>query len=124
MELISTYTVMTSDLGVRGNLFGGQLLAWLDTAAAALAVQVIKSPSILTVKVSECIFHRPAKINNLIKIYAEVTKIGRTSITLAVEARRKDVVTGEEDLVCSTSVVMVHIDENGRPVEIKIPKEK
>lgn len=122
MELISTYTVMTSDLGVRGNLFGGQLLSWLDTAAAALAVQVIKSPNVLTVKVSECIFHRPAKINNLIKIYAEVTKVGRTSITIAVEARHKDVIAGDEALICSTSVVMVHIDENGRPLEIKIPK--
>ena len=122
MKLISTHTVMTSDLGVRGNLFGGQLLAWLDLAAAALAVQVIRSPSVLTLKVSECVFHRPAKINNLIKIYGDVTKVGRTSITLAVEARRFDVVSGEEDLVCSTSIVMVHIDENGKPVEIKNPK--
>jgi acyl-CoA thioesterase YciA len=122
MKLISTHTVMTSDLGVRGNLFGGQLLAWLDLAAAALAVQVIKSPNVLTVKFSECIFHRPAKINNLIKIYGDVTRIGRTSITLAVEARRRDVVSGSEDLVCSTSVVLVHIDENGMPVEIKEPR--
>jgi acyl-CoA thioesterase YciA len=122
MELISTHTVMTGDLGVKGNLFGGQTLAWLDMAASELAVQKIRNPNVLTVKFSECIFHRPAKINNLIKIYGDVERIGRTSITIKVEARRNDVITGEEVLICSTSVVFVQIDENGRPTEIVCPK--
>lgn len=120
MELISTHTVVTGDLGVRGNLFGGQTLAWMDLAASALAVQKIKCVNVLTVKFSECTFHRPAKINNLIKIYGEVEKIGNTSITIKVEARRLDVTTGEEIAVCSTTVVMVRVDEHGHPTRIVI----
>lgn len=120
MELISTHTVVTSDLGVRGNLFGGKTLAWLDLAASELATQKIRCPNILTVKFSECIFHRPAKINNLIKIYGEVQKIGTTSITVNVEARRFDVISGLEDMVCSTSVVLVRVDEYGKPTKIEI----
>ncbi len=119
MELISTHTVMTSDLGVRGNLFGGQLLAWIDLAAAAFAVQTIKSPNVVTVKFSECVFHRPGKINNIIKIYGEIKKIGKTSITIATEARRTDVLSDEEELICSTEVVFVQTDDAGRPLEIK-----
>ena len=118
MQLISTHTVTTSDIGVNDNLFGGQLMAWMDIAAAALATQTVKSENILTLKVSEMIFHRPAKVKNLLKIYGEVSRIGRTSITIAIEARRMNVCTGEEDLICSTSVVMVKVDGNGQPTPI------
>ena len=118
MELISTHTVTTSDIGVNDNLFGGQLMAWMDIAAAALATQTVKSENILTLKVSEMIFHRPAKVKNLLKIYGEVSRIGRTSITIAIEARRMNVCTGEEDLICSTSVVMVKVNANGQPTPI------
>lgn len=118
MKLISTHTVMTSDLGVNGNLFGGRALSWLDMAAAAFAAETIKSPRLVTLKFSECVFHRPAKERDLLKIYGEVLKIGRTSISVLIEARRKDVVTEEEEPICSTSVIMVKIDDAGNPAEI------
>lgn len=118
MQLISTHTVVTSDLGVRGNLFGGKSLAWMDLAASAFAVQTIRCVNVLTVKFSECVFHRPAKINNLIKIYCAVEKIGTTSITIKVEARRLDVIHDEEEAICTTSVVMVRVDEHGQPMPI------
>ncbi len=119
MELISTHTVMTGDLGMRGNLFGGKMLGWLDLAAAAYAAQKIKSPNVVTVKISECVFHRPSKVSNQIKIYGRVERMGHTSITIAVEARRYDVIEQSEEMVCSTSIVFVHIDEHGNPLEIK-----
>lgn len=118
MELISTHTVVTSDLGVRGNLFGGRTLSWMDLAASAFGTQAVGCVNLVTLKVSECIFHRPAKINNLIKIYGEVVKIGNTSITLRIEARRYDVLSAEEDMICSTTVVMVRVDEHGKPISI------
>ncbi len=118
MQLISTHTVTTTDIGVNDNLFGGRLMTWIDIAAAALATQTIKSENVLTLKVSELIFHRPAKVKNLLKIYGEVSRIGYTSITVSVEARRMNVCTGEEDLICSTSVVMVKVDATGQPTPI------
>jgi acyl-CoA thioesterase YciA len=118
MQLISTHTVTTSDIGVNNNLFGGKLMSWMDLAAVAMAKQQVKSENVLTLKVSEMIFHRPAKIKNLLKIYGEVSRIGRTSITIAIEARRMNVCTGEEDLICSTSIVMVKVNTNGQPTPI------
>ncbi len=119
MQLISTHTVMSGDLGIYGNLFGGQLLAWFDLATAAFAAQTIKSTQIVTLKFSECVFHRPGKINNIIKIYGEVVCIGKTSITIAAEARRNDVVNNTEELICSTQVVFVHIGDDEKPRAIE-----
>jgi acyl-CoA thioesterase YciA len=118
MQLISTHTVTTTDIGVNDNLFGGRLMAWIDIAAAALGTQTAKSENILTVKVSEMIFHRPAKVKNLLKIYGKVSRVGRTSITVEIEARRLNVCTSKEELICSTSVVMVKVDTEGRPIPI------
>ena len=119
MELISTHSVMTIDIGVHGNLFGGRLMAWIDTAAAVFAKQKVRSFSVVTKKVSEMIFVKPARVNNLLKIYGEIVHIGNTSITVNVEARRLDVVTCEEELMCTTTLVFVNIGEDGKPKPIK-----
>jgi len=64
MELISTHPIKKSDLGFHGNLFGGKLLAWMDAAAAAFAMQVADTPRMVTVLIDQCIFKKPAKKDN------------------------------------------------------------
>ena len=119
MELVSTHIVMNDDIGVRGNLYGGRMMEWIDEASGSYATQVTKNPNIVTLKFSECFFHKTSKLNNLIKIYCETVKIGITSITLRVEARRFDVEMETEEIVCTTEVTMVQIDEDGKKSEIK-----
>jgi acyl-CoA thioesterase YciA len=109
---------MTSDLGVHGNLFGGTMMSILDESAAAYACQICDTPRMLTKKIEEVIFENPVKVGNILKVYAEVTKIGKTSITIKLEARKHSVYTGQQKLVCSTNVVFVRIDEEGTPVPI------
>jgi len=82
MELLNTHPIKKSDLGFHGNLFGGKLLAWLDASAAGYAMQVCDTPLMVTIKIDECIFKKSAKEGQLLKIYASVNEIGRTSITL------------------------------------------
>jgi acyl-CoA thioesterase YciA len=118
MELISTHTVMTTDIGVNDNLFGGQLMSWIDLAAAAYASQKCSSRNIVTKKVSELIFIKPAKVNHLLKVYGEVMHVGNTSITINIEARHLDVVTCLEEVMCTTSLVLIKVDENGQPTKI------
>ena len=43
MELVSTHIVLNDDIGVRGNLYGGKLMAWIDDASSAYAREGIKS---------------------------------------------------------------------------------
>lgn len=118
MELISTHPVKKSDLGFHGNLFGGKLLAWVDAAGAAYATQVCDSPRMVTVLIDECLFKRPAKEGHLLKIYGSVNSIGRTSITLNVEARSHNVYDGRQAIILSTNIKFVRIDEQGEAIPI------
>jgi acyl-CoA thioesterase YciA len=118
MELITTRVCMASQIGVHGNMFGGEMLSVLDESGAVYTCQICDTPRIVTKKIEEVIFQRPVKTGNLIKIYAEVEKIGNTSITINLEARKHNVYTGVQDLVCSTKMVFVRIDDEGAPVPI------
>lgn len=101
-----------------GNLFGGQLLKWIDAAAAGYAMQLCDSPRLVTVSIDECFFEKPAKEGNLIKIYGFPSSIGNTSITLYLEARAHNVYTGKQINILRTHIKFVHIDEEGNPIPI------
>lgn len=118
MESLSIYPVKKSDLGFHGNLFGGQLLKWIDAAAAGYAMQLCDSPRLVTVSIDECFFEKPAKEGNLIKIYGYPSSIGNTSITLYLEARAHNVYTGKQINILRTHIKFVHIDEEGNPIPI------
>ena len=118
MELISTHPIKKSDLGFHANLFGGKLLAWLDAAGAAMAMEVCDTPRMVTIKIDECVFKRPAKEGQLIKIYGEVSEIGNTSMTLYLEARAHNVYSGQQSDILSTKIKLVRIDENNDPIPI------
>jgi len=118
MELISTHPVKKSDLGFHANLFGGKLLAWLDAAGAAFASQVCDTPRVVTIKIDECLFKRPAREGQLIKIYGNVDEIGNTSVTLYMEARAHNVYSGSQSVILSTNIKFVCVDENGDSIPI------
>jgi len=118
MELLNTHPIKKSDLGFHGNLFGGKLLAWLDSSAAAFAMQVCDTPRMVTVKIDECNFTKPAKEGQLLKIYGGVAEIGNTSITLYMEARSHSVYNGNQNVILNTKIKFVRIDEMGDPVPI------
>jgi acyl-CoA thioesterase YciA len=118
MELITTHPIKKSDLGFHANLFGGKLLAWLDAAGAAYAMQVCDTPRMVTVLIDKCIFTKPAKEGQLIKIYGDVFDIGNTSLTLYLEARAHNVYSGQQTIILKTTIKFVRIDENGDSIPI------
>ena len=119
MKLISTKVCKTSDIGVNNNLFGGTMLAWLDEAGAILACDLCHTLNMVTVMMDKVIFKEPTKVNNHIRIYGKASHVGRTSISLKLEARRYNYENFDETLVCSTEMVFVRIDDNGNPVPIE-----
>lgn len=118
MELISTHPVKKSDLGFHGNLFGGTLLKFIDSAAAGYAMQLCDSPRMVTVAIDKCFFEKPAREGQLIKIYAHPSSIGTTSVTLYMEARAHNVYTGNQIIILRTNIKFVMIDEVGNPIPI------
>ena len=117
-ELISKHLCMTRHLGVNHNLFGGEMLSWIDVAGAVYAAEKIQSPKVVTLKMDSVEFKNPVKVGNVIHIYGEVVRVGRTSITLKLTAMSHDVVTKEELCVCETQMIFVKVDEDGRPTPI------
>ena len=118
MQLLATKVCKKQDLGVHNNLFGGTMLSWIDEAAVAYVNEVCFSPNMVTLKMNEVIFKSPVKENNLIKLYCAIEKFGNTTITVNVEARKFNVYTHEESLVCTTSATFVRIDEDGKAIPI------
>jgi acyl-CoA thioesterase YciA len=68
--------------------------------------------------IDKCLFKRPAKEGQLIKIYGEVKSIGTTSITLYMEARSHNVYSGAQAIILQTDMKFVRIDENGDPIPV------
>jgi acyl-CoA thioesterase YciA len=118
MILISTHPIKKADLGFHQNLFGGKLLAWIDAAGAAMAMEVCDTPRMVTVKIDECLFKRPAKEGQLLKIYGRVKEVGNTSLTLMLEARAHNVYSGQQTIILSTNIKFVRIDESNEPIPI------
>lgn len=118
MKLLSTHPVKKLDLGFHGNLFGGKLLSWVDAAVAAYAMECAHSKNMVTIAIDKLVFKKPAKEGNLVKIYAQMTKVGTTSAIFEVHARVYNVFTEEETVILSTHMTFVRIDDEGGPIPI------
>lgn len=118
MEFINQRICMGKDLGIHGNLFGGIMLSWIDEAGTTLAAKVCHSPHMVTLKIDEVIFEKAVKIGFHIRIYGKAVDMGRSSITLMLEARKYDVATEQEVLVTQTKMKFVQIEKSGTPMPI------
>ena len=118
MKYISTKVCKTSDIGVNGNLYGGAMLSWLDEAGASFASYLCCTPNMITLKMEEVIFKKPVKMGHHVRIYGEVKHVGRSSISLLINANRFNFYTNTEETVCSTKMTFVKIDDEGNPVAI------
>ena len=118
MDLISTHFVKTQDVGYHGNLFGGVMLAWLDEAAAAYAAQVADTPRMVTRHIASLTFEKPCRPGQIIKVYGDVAKVGKTSLRLNIEARRHSVYNGTQRTVVRTQMTFVRIDGDGEAIPI------
>lgn len=120
MKLVFREIVLASDIGINGNLFGGTLMEWLDKASTFFVSEYIKSQNIVTAKFSEINFLEKVKEKELVKIYAELDKIGRSSITVNLKATKVNYKEYQEyeSTIATTTAVFVHIDKNGKSKEI------
>ena len=70
-------------------------------------------------EVTLLLLKKPVKVKEHLRIYGTVLKVGRSSVTISVEARKVMFSDEAEDSVCSTEMVFVKIDENGKASPIK-----
>ena len=67
MTLITQKIAMTRDLGVHGNLFGGNMLSWIDEAAGLMATKICRTTNMVTVKMEEVNFSSTIANNGICK---------------------------------------------------------
>ena len=72
----------------------------------------------VTKHISGLTFEKPVRPGQIIKIYGEVAKIGKTSLTLNMEARRHSVYNGTQKSVVNTQMTFVRIDGDGDAIPI------
>jgi acyl-CoA thioesterase YciA len=111
---------MPADANPHGDIFGGWLLSQMDLAGGTVATRRAKGRT-ATVAITGMSFHRPVFIGDEVTCYAEIVKIGTTSITVKVESwvRRG---TGEEQIDVTEGIftyVAVDSDRRPRPVPPK-----
>ncbi|NNE31196.1 MAG: acyl-CoA thioesterase [Winogradskyella sp.] len=104
--------VKPEDLNPNGTLFGGQLLAWIDEEAALYTIIQLENSRIVTKYISEINFMSSAKKGDIIEIGIEVTKFGKSSITLKCEARNK---MTRETILTVDNIIMVNLGDDGLP---------
>lgn len=104
--------IKPQDLNPNGTLFGGRLLEWIDEEAALYAIVQLENHKVVTKFMSEIDFKSSANQGDVIEIGIDVVKFGNASLTLRSEVRNK---MTRETIITIENIVMVSLDENGRP---------
>ena len=108
---------MRKDVGLNGNLFGGNMLAWMDEAAYIYTKRIASNKTLLTLKFDEILFKRPVKEGDIVDFYCCSEKFGNTSVTFNIRALLGTIEIKE---VFSTKATFVAVDDNG----VKMPIEQ
>jgi acyl-CoA thioesterase YciA len=105
---------MPSDANYSGDIFGGWIMSQVDVAGSIPAARLARG-RIVTIAVNSFLFRQPVMIGDLVSFYAEVVRVGRTSITVGVEvyAQRRSV--HEIVKVTEATLTYVAVDDQRRP---------
>lgn len=118
-ELVLKVIPMLADCNAYGHIFGGWVMAQVDLAGSVLPFRYIEG-RIATVAVKEFVFKEPVKVGDLLSFYSEITKIGRTSITVNVEVYAERAHSnGAHVKVTDATLTYVSVDEHGKPKVIE-----
>lgn len=113
---ITTF-VMPHMQNIRGDLFGGELMALVDQAAAVAATRHAGGPAV-TASIERVDFRERIPVGALVTCAATVDYVGNSSMDITVEVYAERVSSGEKRHTHTAHVVFVGVDENGRPKRV------
>ena len=108
---------MPADTNGNGDIFGGWLLSQMDIGGGVAASKIAKSRSV-TVSIDAMNFRKPVYVGDLVSVHANLVRVGRTSMTIHLEAwvvRRREI---KPILVTDGNFTYVAIDDQGKPQPI------
>ena len=112
--------LMPKDTNAYGTIFGGIILSYIDQAGAVEAHRHVPG-RVVTVAMQEVEFHAPVFVGDLVSLFTETVRVGRTSLTVRVTVEAERSLGGGRVKVTEAEVIYVHVDDEGRPVPIPTP---
>lgn len=114
---VTTKMVLPNDTNPLGNLFGGQLLAWMDEIAAISAHRHCKRV-VVTASINHVAFTNPIKHGEFVTIEAKVSRAFNSSMEIYLDVFTEDNITGERKKCNEAIYTFVAVDQNGSPIEV------
>lgn len=116
-ELVLRTLAMPADTNAAGDIFGGWVMAQMDLACGIRAAERAKG-RVVTVAVEKMVFAKPMKVGDTLSIYAETVRVGRTSMTLRLQAWAQRYLSDVMEKVTEGDFIMVALDDAGKPTPI------
>ena len=116
-DLVLRTLAMPADANAAGDIFGGWVMAQMDLACGIKAAERARG-RVVTAAVREMAFAKPMKVGDTLSIYIAITKVGRTSMTLHVEAWAQRYLTEVKQRVTHAEFIMVALDRDGHPTPV------
>lgn len=125
---VTTKVVLPNDTNQLSNLFGGQLLAWMDEIAAVSAHRHCRRV-VVTVAINNVAFKSPIKLGDIITLEAKVSRSFTSSMEIYIDVFVEDRITGVKIKSNEAIYNFVAVDQNGSPIEVpelvpETPEEK
>lgn len=117
MRAVLLESVFPTDSNPQGNLFGGQLVAWMDKAAGIAAMRQSRT-IVVTAAIESIEFHVPVHVGDLVELDAVVVKVGRTSMLVEVTVRKEGMFGTENELTTFGRFTMVALGPDGKPTPV------
>jgi len=106
---------MPSDANFAGDIFGGWIMSQVDIAGSIEAIRRARG-RVATVAVNSFVFRKPVFVGDLVSLYAEVVRVGRSSITVDVEVFAQRAPLGDACVkVTEATLTYVAVDSDRRP---------
>jgi|ERR1700677_5090673 acyl-CoA thioesterase YciA len=105
---------MPADANPSGDIFGGWLMSQMDLAGANAASRRSRGRCV-TVAVDGMVFHEPVFVGDEVSLYGNVIRVGRTSMTIRVEAWRRSRTSDTRKKVTEATFTYVAVDEDRKP---------
>jgi len=111
---------MPSDANIHGDVFGGWIMAQVDVAGGVRASARAKG-RVATVAVTQFVFKQPVLVGDLLSFYADIVRVGNTSITVNVEVYAQRRPEREQVVkVTEATLTYVAIDDNRQPRVVSV----
>ncbi len=109
-----TQLVLPEHTNAMGTIFGGQIMAWVDIAAAICAFRHCRMPCV-TVSMDALDFISPVKLGEIVILRANINFAGRSSMEIGVKVTAENPLTGELKHTASAYLTFVALDNTGKP---------